>query len=233
MSENYPQNNHIKAWAEEDRPREKLMLKGKAALSDAELLAIILGSGNREETAVDLARRMLNQCKNNWHELSRLGLNELCKFKGIGEAKAISIITALEIGSRKAHQLALEKPKVTGSKDCFDLFHPKIADLNTEEFWVMYLNQGNRVISIEKLSSGGLTQTVVDKRLIFKSAFEKNATAVILAHNHPSGNLTPSAADRQITDEIKKAGDIVGVQLLDHLIVTSGSYYSFIDEGML
>lgn len=229
----YQPSSGLKAWAEEDRPREKLMLKGKAALSDAELLAIIMGSGSRNETAVDLARRILNESQNNWHELSRLNVKDLMKFKGVGEAKAISIITALEIGSRKAHQLALEKPKVGGSMDSFTLLQHYLADLNNEEFWVMYLNQGNRVITIERLSVGGLTQTVVDKRILFKTALEKSATGIILGHNHPSGNLKPSQADIQITKDIKNAGLMMNIQLIDHIIIASNTYFSFADDGLL
>ncbi|MDO5656371.1 MAG: DNA repair protein RadC [Flavobacteriaceae bacterium] len=233
MSRTYKQTDGIKNWAEEDRPREKMMLKGKAALSDAELLAIIMGSGNRNETAVDLARRIMNDSQNNWHEISRLELNDLCQYNGIGEAKAISIIAALEIGRRRAFAEALEKPQIKQSRDAFNLFFPRLGHLNYEEFWVMYLNHGNRVIAIESLSMGGLTQTVVDKRIIFKNALAKNATSIILAHNHPSGNLKPSMADMNVTKSIKAAGDIMTIELLDHLIIGINTYLSFKDEGLL
>lgn len=225
--------NNIKSWAEDDRPREKMMLKGKAALSDAELLAIIMGSGNREQTAVDLAKQILADVENNWHELARLTLHELCQYKGIGEAKAISIITALEIGSRKAHQLALEKPEVRGSKSAFNILQPMMADLTMEEFWVIFLNSSNKVISIEKISNGGIAQTLVDKRIIFKKALEKMATAIIVAHNHPSGNLKPSESDLSLTQSIKDAGKLLNITLLDHLILSQTAYYSFADADAL
>ena len=233
MPESYNQINRIKAWAEEDRPREKLMLKGKSALSDAELLAIIMGSGNREETAVDLARRILTDCQNNWHQLARLSISDLMKYKGVGEAKAISIVTALEIGSRKAHQLALEKPKVNNSIKAFELLQHRMADLSVEQFWIIYTNNAQKVISIDQISTGGLTQTIVDKRIIFKKALEKNATGFVLAHNHPSGNLTPSQADIHLTRELKKGADYLNIDLNDHIIIASTKYYSFKDEGLL
>lgn len=233
MSETYTQSTSLKSWAEDDRPREKLMLKGKAALSDAELLAIIMGSGNRNETAVDLAKRMLADVGNNWHQLARLGLSDLCKYKGIGEAKAIGIITALEIGSRKSLQLALEKPKITSSQKCFEVLQPYMADLNIEEFWAIFLNQKNDVISIEKQSVGGISGTAVDHRLLFKSALEKHATSIIIAHNHPSGNLKPSKSDKEITRLIKESGRILNIHLLDHLIISTTDYYSFADHEVL
>lgn len=226
-------SNNIKSWAEDDRPREKMILKGKSALSDAELLAIIMGSGNREETAVDLAKRILLDVENNWHELSRLSIDRLCEYKGVGEAKAISIITALEIGSRKAQQIALERPKVTGSKSAFAILHPMLGDLSTEEFWVMFLSQSNKVISVERISSGGISQTIVDNRIVFKKALEKTATSIIVAHNHPSGNLNPSKEDIALTKKIKEAGRVLDVQLLDHLILTQTEYFSFADENIL
>lgn len=232
-SNNIENLKSIKSWALDDRPREKMMLKGKGALSDAELLAIIMGSGNKKETAVDLAKRILSDVKNNWHELGRLDISELCEYKGIGEAKAISIITALEIGRRKATQLALEKPKITESKKAFEILHPLMADLSTEEFYVIFLNQANKVISVDKISTGGITSTVVDVRMVFIKALEKKATAIIVSHNHPSGNLTPSMADKRLTTELRKAGDLLNIRLLDHLIITQTEYLSFADEAML
>ena len=188
----------IKFLASDDRPREKFLSKGRQAVSDSELLAIIMGSGNREESAVDLARRILNSVDNNWNQLSDLTLDNLMKFKGVGEAKAITIAAALEIGRRKALQEVPEKPQISSSKDAYQVFHPYLADLKTEEFWALYLNQSNKVIHIEKLTQGGISQSVVDVRILFKIGLEKFATAVIVAHNHPSGNLKPSSEDINI-----------------------------------
>lgn len=222
----------IKFLAEDDRPREKFLLKGKDAVSDAELLAIIMGSGNREESAVDLARKILNDYKNNWHELSKASLSDLMDYKGIGEAKAISIATTLEIGRRRASQNTLQRKKVTCSRDAFEVLHPFISDLSTEEFWAIYLNQNNKVLATLKLTQGGISQSIVDVRILFKKALELSATGIIVAHNHPSGNLTPSQADRIITDKIRQAGKIMSVEMLDHLIITQNDYYSFKDEGL-
>lgn len=233
MSNESKNINNLKSWAEDDRPREKFMMKGKNALSDAELLAIIMGSGNKEETAVDLAKRILNDSKNNWHELARLSVHDLIKYKGIGEAKAISIITALEIGVRKAHQAALEKPVINSSKIAYELLRGKLGDLNQEEFHIILLNRANKLITIEKTSEGGISQTVVDQRVIFRKALNVNASAIILAHNHPSGNLNPSQADIEITKKIEKSGNLIGIELLDHIIVSATAYYSFKDEGIL
>ncbi|MGI9525947.1 MAG: RadC family protein [Weeksellaceae bacterium] len=226
-------NQNLKSWAEDDRPREKMILKGKAALSDAEHLAIIMGSGNKDETAVDLAKRVLQDVQGNWHELARLSISELCQYKGIGEAKAISIITALEIGKRRAQQMALVKPNITSSESAFALLHPLMSDLTTESFYVIYLNQGNRVIKIEQISGGGIAATLVDIRVIFSLALEKKATSIIVSHNHPSGNLNPSKSDKKITEQIKEAGEMLQIPLLDHLIITQTEYLSFADEGIL
>lgn len=223
----------IKFLASDDRPREKFLSKGRQAVSDSELLAIIMGSGNREESAVDLARRILNSVDNNWNQLSDLTLDNLMKFKGVGEAKAITIAAALEIGRRKALQEVPEKPQISSSKDAYQVFHPYLADLKTEEFWALYLNQSNKVIHIEKLTQGGISQSVVDVRILFKIGLEKFATAVIVAHNHPSGNLKPSSEDINITKKISEGGKILSINLLDHLIITQKSYYSFSDEGIL
>lgn len=223
----------LNQWAEDDRPREKLMAKGIISLSDAELLAIIMGSGSRNETAVDLAKRILADHKNNWHELARLNINELKKYKGIGEAKAICIITALEIGKRRNLQKATEKPTIKGSQNAFDLLHPRIADLPVEEFWAVFLSQSNRVISTEKISSGGIVGTTIDTRTLFKRALELYATSIIVAHNHPSGGLGPSFQDKAVTQRIKNAGEILNITLLDHLIITQTGYFSFADEKLL
>lgn len=231
---NYKENkNSIKHWKEDDRPREKLSLKGRASLSDAELLAIIMGSGNREESAVELAKRILNSAHNNWNELAKYSIQDLCLFKGVGEAKAISIITALEIGRRRNAQEVLERVKITSSQDAALILQQQIGDLPTEEFWVMYLNQGNKIIKTEQISRGGITQTAVDIRIIFKRGIESMATAMILAHNHPSGNLTPSEADRSITKKIKEASKYLDIQVLDHIIVAQKDYFSFADEGII
>lgn len=233
MTEKYSNTRKIKSWAEDDRPREKLMLKGKSALSDAELLAIIMGSGNKEESAVDLAKRMLNDVNNNWHELSRLSIGQLTNYKGIGEAKAISIITTLEIGNRKSLQFALEKPKISNSQEVVNLLRPYLADLNIEEFWVIFLNQANKVIAIEPVSTGGISYTLADPRVIFRNALEKFATAVIVAHNHPSGNPKPSNQDIQLTKKLVGCGKVLDILVLDHLIVTQTEYYSFKDQNLM
>lgn len=227
------QQKSIKNWAEDDRPREKLLLNGKRALSDSELLAIIMGSGSREESAVDLAKRILQSVSNNWHNLSRLSVKDLCKFKGIGTAKAVSIIAAMEIGRRREAQSHEEKPKITSSKDAFAILRSLIGDLQVEEFWVLFLNQANFVIHKEQISKGGISQTAVDVRIILKIALEEMATGVILAHNHPSGNLKPSKSDYIITQKVKKAAETLDLNVLDHLIVTQKSYFSFADEGEL
>lgn len=223
----------IKDWADDDRPREKLLLKGKAALSDAELLAILIGSGNREETAVALSQRILIENKNSLAFLGRQTVKQLMQFKGIGEAKAIAIVAALELGQRRRQQEAVVLPIITSSNLVFELMHPLIADLNHEEFWVLYLNNSNKVVYQTPLSKGGLTGTLVDVRILFKIALEHQATGIILSHNHPSGKLEPSEADKRITRKIKEAGQLLDVALLDHVIVTEHGYYSFADEGIL
>lgn len=227
------QQKSIKNWAQDDRPREKLILKGQQALSDSELLAIIMGSGSREESAVDLAKRILQSTENNWNHLSRLNVDELCKFKGVGQAKAISIITALEIGRRRAAQGISEKPKISTSRDAYQILQSLIGDANVEEFWVLYLNQANIVVKKEQISKGGINHTSVDIRIIMKVAVEAMATGLILAHNHPSGNLSPSHSDKLLTQKIKTAGSFLDIEVLDHLIVTQKSYFSFADEGIL
>ena len=223
----------IKFLAEDDRPREKFLLNGKNSLSDAELLAIIMGSGNREDSAVELGRKILSSVGNNWHNLSLLQISDLMKFKGIGEAKAISIATALEIGRRRAAQEVPEKIQITTSLESYKVLLPYLSDLQTEEFWTVYLNQNNRILGKSKLSSGGINQSVVDLRILFKNALEHLATGIIIAHNHPSGNLKPSSEDLKITKQIAEAGKILNIQLLDHLIITQNSYLSFADENLL
>ena len=223
----------IKEWAEDDKPREKLMLKGRLALSDAELLAILIGSGNREETAVTLSQRILKENNNNLAALSRQSLKQLMLFKGIGEAKAIAIVAALELGQRRRSQDALLLPQITSSTKVFELMQPLIGDLSHEEFWVLFLNNSNKVVFKTNLSKGGLTGTVVDVRILFKLALEQQATGLILAHNHPSGKLKPSEADLSITRKIKEASKLLEITLLDHLIITEHGFYSFADEGVL
>jgi len=222
----------ITNWSEDDKPREKLMLKGKSALSDAELIAILIGSGSRSESAVDLSKRILASVDNNLHALGKLSLSQLMNFKGIGEAKAISIIAALELGRRRRTQDAEELKKVTSSKIIFEIMQPIIGELPHEEFWIIYLNNSNKVISKSQLSKGGITGTLVDIRIVFKTALEMGATGLILCHNHPSGTLVPSDADKQITAKLKLAGDSLEIKVLDHLIVTEKSYFSFVDEGI-
>ena len=223
----------IKFLAEDDRPREKFLLKGKNSLSDSELLAIIMGSGSRDETAVELARRILASVENNWHQLSLLTVKDLMKFKGVGEVKAISIATALEIGRRRASQEIPEKPQIGSSKDAYQVFKIHLSDLRTEEFWALFLNQNNRVLHISQLTQGGINQSLVDLRVLFKIAMDHFATGIIVSHNHPSGNLKPSQEDIGITKKIKEAGELLNIQLLDHLIITQNSYLSFAAEGLI
>lgn len=222
----------IKSWSLDDRPREKLISKGKKTLSDAELIAILIGSGNREESAVALSKRILNSVTGNINALAKLSLEKLTSFKGIGEAKAIAIITALELGKRRQLEIALEKPKITCSKDVCNLLQPIIGDVSHEEFWALYLNNSNKVLENTLISKGGLTATVVDVRLLFKRALELGAVAIIVAHNHPSGKLTPSTQDKLLTTKIKEAGITLDIKLLDHLIITEKAYFSFADEGV-
>jgi len=223
----------IKSWALDDRPREKLIRKGKKALSDAELIAILIGSGNREESAVGLSKRILKSVNGNINELAKLSVEKLSTFKGIGEAKAISIITGLELGKRRQLEVALEKPKITSSKDVANLMQPIIGDLEHEEFWALFLNNSNKVVAKSQISKGGLTATIVDIRLVFKRALELASVGIIVCHNHPSGKLQPSNADKNLTQRIKEAGITLDIKLLDHLIITEKAYFSFADEGLL
>jgi DNA repair protein RadC len=223
----------IKFWALDDRPREKLIAKGKKTLSDAELIAILIGSGNREESAVGLSKRILKSVNGNINELAKLSVEKLSTFKGIGEAKAISIITGLELGKRRQLEVALEKPKITSSKDVANLMQPILGDLEHEEFWVLFLNNSNKVVAKSQISKGGLTATIVDIRLVFKRALELASVGIIVCHNHPSGKLQPSNADKNLTQRIKEAGITLDIKLLDHLIITEKAYFSFADEGLL
>ena len=234
MLMNYENNiRSIKYWAEDDRPREKMLLKGKTSLSDAELIAILIGSGNKKESAVALSKRILGSINNNLNTLGKLTVDDLKKFNGIGEAKAISIITALELGRRRRLEEALVLPKIISSKNVFNFMQPLIGELNHEEFWVVYLNNSNKVLFKELLSKGGLTGTLVDVRLVFQKAIELFATAIILCHNHPSGKLKPSMADKSITNKLKLAGETLDIKVLDHLIITENAYFSFADENLI
>lgn len=224
---------NMKDWAVEDRPREKLLSKGARYLSDAELIAILIGSGNLEETAVELSRRILTSVDNNLNELGRKDTEFLQKFNGIGEAKAVSIAAAMELGKRRKDAEVFEKKKVSGSKDAADFFQPLLGDLNHEEFWVMLLNRGNKIIDTFMVSQGGVSGTVIDVRLILKNALEKLSSSIILCHNHPSGNLQASEADLKITRKIKDAASTMDITVLDHIIIGQNNYLSLADEGML
>ena len=223
----------ITAWAEEDRPREKMLLKGISALSDTELLAILIGSGTVGESAVALAQNVLQGSDQSLQVLGRQSLKDLQRVKGIGPAKAITIAAALEIGRRRQMSDLRDRPRITCSRDAFNVIAPMITDLYHEEFWVLLLNQANEVIERKKVSSGGMTATVVDSRQFFRMAIEGKAVAVIAVHNHPSGNLKPSQADIQLTQKLVLAGKTIEVPLLDHLIVSERGFYSFADEGMI
>ena len=223
----------IKGWAEDDKPREKLLNKGPSALSNAELIAILIGSGNIEESAVALSKRIMNEVNDNFAELARLTISDLQKYKGIGEAKAITIAAALELGRRRGTSLLNEKPQVKDSKTAYILFQKELGDLNYENFCVLLLNRANKVLKTVRISDGGITGTVVDQRKVFKIALDNNATSIILGHNHPSGQLTPSTADIDLTKKMKAAGETLDLPVLDHIIVGDGNYYSFADEGIM
>lgn len=229
----YEQKLGIKSWAEEDRPREKLILHGRRQLTDAELIAILIGSGNRQETAVDLSKRILLYADNNLDVLGKASINELSRFKGIGDAKAIAIVAAMELGRRRKEVPAAPVLKILGSKDVFDLLCPVMSDLNHEEFWILILNRANVVKTKILISTGGQSGTVVDPKIIFKKALDANAASIILAHNHPSGNLKPSAEDLKVTKRLVEAGKLMDMPVLDHLIMTDRLFFSFADEGLL
>ena len=224
---------NIKDWAAEDRPREKLLSKGARSLSDAELIAILSGSGNLEETAVELSRRILAAVNNKLNELGQKNIEFLKTFNGIGEAKAVTIAAALELGKRRKDAEVFSNNKITGSKDAADYFSPLLEDLSHEEFWVMLLNRGNKIIDTFMISQGGISGTVIDVRIILKPAIEKLASAIILCHNHPSGTMQASDADKKITRKIKTAAETMDIAVLDHIIIGHNNYLSFADEGML
>ena len=223
----------IKNWSADERPREKLAQKGAASLTDAELIAIMIGSGTRKKSALDLAREVLDLADRNLLELGRLSVVELKKISGIGEARAISICAALEIGRRRRLTEGADRTRITGSKDAAELLMPLLQDMNHEVFHVIYLNQANKVIKSEKIADGGMTMAIADTRIILKNALLYNANQIILAHNHPSGNKTPSEADKELTRKVKEAARFMDIRLVDHIIVAGASYLSFADEGLL
>jgi len=226
-------NNSIKNWAEDDRPREKMILKGESALSNAELLAILISTGTKEASALQLSQSLLEIVDNNMHELGKLKLTDITKIKGIGSAKAVTIMAALELGRRRLSSEVVEKKKINSSTDAFNFFWPLIGDLPHEEFWVLFVNRSNLITRHHLVSRGGLTATIIDTRKILSMALDCSASGMIVAHNHPSGNKTPSDADKQITQRIKQAGELFSVNLLDHLIIAEKKYFSFADEGLI
>ncbi len=232
MSEK-PTSFSIKNWSQDDQPREKLRDKGRIALSDAELIAILIGSGNREESAVALCKRIFASVDNNLNALGKLSIQQLMTFKGIGEAKAITIAAALELGRRRRLEEGVQLEKITSSRSVYNIMQPVLGELPHEEFWILYLNNSNKVIQKNQLSKGGITGTLVDVRLVLKNALETGATALILCHNHPSGTLKPSQADKDITQKLKTAAQSLDIKVLDHLIVTEKAYFSFADEEII
>jgi DNA repair protein RadC len=229
----YEEHIAIKAWAEEDRPREKLLGQGRRTLTDAELIAILIGSGSRNESAVELSKRILHHYKNDLNAVGKATVSELCKFKGIGEAKAISIVAALELGRRRDDTEAKTVEQITCSKDAYKILYPLLADLNHEEFWILLMAQSNKVIGTHLVSKGGMAATIADPKVIFKIAIEHNASSVILAHNHPSGSLKPSQQDLDLTKKIIAGGKLLEIKIFDHIIITDEAYFSFGDEGLM
>lgn len=224
---------NINQWAEEDRPREKMMAHGAEVLSDAELLAILIGSGSHDETAVELMRRVLFACGNNLNELGKLSVEQLCSFKGIGPAKAVTIMAACELGRRRKLAEIEERFVVRSSRDIYNYFHPKMADLPIEEIWVMLLNNACKVMDTRRVAIGGISEVVADVRLVLREAIMARATAVVLCHNHPSGSIHPSRHDDSLTDRLRQACEVMNIRFIDHVIVTDGRYYSYVDEGRL
>lgn len=231
--EAYKENISIKQWSEDDRPREKLLNKGRAALSDAELLAILLRTGTRRKTAVDLAKELLRKNNHNLIELSRLSVNDLILFDGIGEAKALTILAALELGNRRRASAVIKKEKITSSRDVFEVLHAETAGSNYEQFWLLLLNRANKIIRKINISEGGISGTIADPKKIFKIALDNSASSIILSHNHPSGNVKPSDADLKLTRKLKEAGNFLDISVLDHVIIGEEEYYSFADEGRM
>ncbi len=231
--ESYKNHTNIKQWAEDDRPREKLMLKGRHSMSDAELLAILIGSGTRHESAVDLAKNILNRAHDNLVELSKMNMNDLLAVKGIGKVRAITILAALELGRRRNESVVLMRDKIKSSRDAYEIFRGTMGDRPYEEFWIILLNKANKVLQKCNISEGGISGTVVDPKKIFKISLDHHASSIILGHNHPSGVVTPSEADMRITKKLCDAGAMLEVTVLDHLIIGEDNYYSFADEGTL
>ena len=231
--QNQPNSFSIKNWSNDDKPREKLVQKGKAVLSDAELVAILIGSGSRDESAVELSKRILASVNNNLNQLGKLSIGQLMQFKGIGEAKAVTIAAALEMGRRRRGEEVAKIEKIGSSKDVFNLLQPILGELPHEEFWIVYLNNSNKVLHQAQLSKGGITGTLVDVRLVLKQALEIGAIGLILAHNHPSGGLNPSTADKQLTQKLKTAAQALDMKVLDHIIITQREYFSFADDNLL
>jgi DNA repair protein RadC len=223
----------IKDWAEDDRPREKLLTTGSSSLSDAELIAILIGSGNRKETAVELARRILVTYDSSLNNLGKKSVMELMQFRGIGQAKAVCISAALELGRRRREEAGIEKPAVHSSKDAFTIMQPLVGDLAHEEFWILLLNRSNRLIDVQRTSQGGISGTVTDIRMILKNAILHTASSIVLCHNHPSGNLKPSSADMSITKKMAEAAKLMDIKVLDHIILADRNYFSFADEGLI
>lgn len=233
MEKSHPAYLAIRQWAEEDRPREKLLLKGKSSLSDAELIGILLGSGTTTVSAVDLAKQILAASDNDLHNLAKKSIKDLMKFKGIGEAKAIAIVSALELGRRRRDAEPQKKPKIKSSHQAYDYMNSELADLPHEEFWVILLKRNNEVIGKERVGIGGLSGTIADPKIIFKKALEALAGGIILVHNHPSGNKQPSESDILLTRKLKSAGELLEIPIHDHIIFTDRDYFSFADESIL
>jgi DNA repair protein RadC len=231
--ETYTNHATIRNWAEDDRPREKLVLKGRNSLSDAELLAILIGSGTRQESAVDLAKNILRIAHDNLAELSKLTITDLVNVKGIGQARAVTVLAAMELGRRRNESEVLVRDKIKCSRDAYEIFRSTMGDRPYEEFWIILLNRANKILKKCNISEGGISGTVVDPKKIFKISLDNHASSIILGHNHPSGVVTPSEADCRITKKIHEAGAMLEVTVLDHIIVGDDSYYSFADEGAL
>jgi DNA repair protein RadC len=223
----------VKDWSPEDQPREKLLLKGVYSLSDAELLAIILGSGNREESVVELSQRIFQSTNNNINQLGKLSIKQLMQFKGIGEAKAISVVAALELGKRRKAEEIQHRKRILFSKDIYQYFHPLLCDLYYEEFWALFLNHSGKIIDRLKISQGGVAATVVDFKIIYKESLARLATQLVICHNHPSGNASPSSEDDLITMKLCENLKLLDMHLMDHVIVCDGNYYSYADEGRI
>jgi DNA repair protein RadC len=231
--EAYSAVSSIKSWAEADRPREKLVRHGRTVLSDAELIAILIGSGTQSLSAIDVGKNILSDVNNDLNHLAKFSVKELMKFRGIGQAKAIAIIAALELGRRRKETAVQEKPKIVSSQDAYDLLKSVMLDLHHEEFWIIMMNRANRVVRMKRVSSGGISGTVADVKIIFKEAIDQMASAMILAHNHPSGNREPSEQDVRLTRKMKESGLLLDIPVLDHIIFAEDKYYSFADEAML